>query len=373
MILCQVPLVGNIKTPALSRSRRETRTGQPATIRAMKRLLLVIAFSVFISQLSSAAQEQQFANLGDFRLQSGEVLRDCRIGYRTAGQMNADKSNILVIPTWAGGTTEQWVANVGPGKMADTSKYFVVLLDALSNGVSSSPSNSTQQPRMHFPKITMRDMVDTEHELLTRVLHINHVKAFMGISMGGMQTFQWMVAYPAFMDEAIPIVGSPRLAPYDLVHWQAQIDAIKDNKDWNGGDYTKNPARDAEYEFGSILLKTPTEFNKTHTREQVMKELANSKTSSEGSDANNKIRQVEAMMSINVSEPYGDSLEKAAAAVRAKVLVIVGKEDHTVTPGPPIELAHVLRAQLVVIDDGCGHQYCDYGTVAKAVAEFLEK
>ena len=350
-------------------------------MRGMKRTFVAAGLYVFVLPFLiqilfttlSSAQEQQFASLGDFKLQSGEVLRDCRIGYRTAGTMNAEKSNIIVIPTWAGGKTEQWVPNVGPGKMADTSKYYVILIDALSNGVSSSPSNSLAQPRMIFPKITMRDMVDTEHELLTQVLHINHVKAFMGISMGGMQTFQWMVEYPDFMDKAIPIVGSPRQAPYDLVHWQAQIDAIKDNKDWNGGDYTKNPARDAEYEFGAILLKTPEEFNKAHTREQVLKELVHAKQSEEGSDANNKIRQVEAMMSINVAEPYGDSLEKAAAAVKAKVLVIVGKEDHTVTPGPAIEFAHDLGAQLLVIDDGCGHQYCDYDKVGKAVAEFLEK
>ena len=341
----------------------------------MKRVLvfLLITSALFFAAQLSSAQEQQFAILGDFKLQSGELLRDCRIGYRTVGQMNADKSNIIVIPTWAGGKTEQWMSNVGPAKMADTSKYYVILVDALSNGVSSSPSNSTLQPHMHFPKITMRDMVDTEHELLTRVLHINHVKAVMGISMGGMQTFQWMVEYPTFMDKAIPIVGSPRLAPYDLVHWQGQIDAIEDNKDWNGGDYTKNPARDVEYEFGSILLKTPQEFNKTHTRDQVLKELARSKTSTEGSDANNKIRQVEAIMSLNVAEPYGDSLEKAAAQVKAKVLVIVGKEDHTVTPGPAIELAHLLHSDLKIVDDECGHQYCDNAGVEKAVAEFLQK
>jgi homoserine O-acetyltransferase len=332
-----------------------------------------VCSSIFFLAHLSLAQQQQFANLGDFKLQSGEVLSHCRIGYRTGGQMNADKSNILVIPTWAGGTTERWLDSVGPGKMADTSKYYVILVDALSNGVSSSPSNSTLQPHMHFPRITMRDMVDTEHELLTKVLHINHVKAFMGISMGGMQTFQWMVEYPTFMDKAIPIVGSPRLAPYDLVHWQAQIDAIEDNAAWNGGDYTKNPARDAEYEFGSILLKTPMDFNKTHTREQVLKELAKSKDSTEGSDANNKIRQAEAMMSLNVAAPFSDSLEKAAAQVKAKVLVIVGKEDHTVTPGPAIAFAHAMGAQLLVIDDGCGHQYCDYAGVGKAVAEFLEK
>jgi homoserine O-acetyltransferase len=189
--------------------------------------------------------------------------------------------------------------------------------------------------------------------------------------MGGMQTFQWMVEYPTFMDEAIPIVGTPRVAPYDLVHWQAQIDAIENNKAWNGGEYMKNPARDAEYEFGAILLHTPEYFNKMHTREQVLKELAKSKDSSDGSDANNKVRQSEAMMSLNVAEPFGDSLEKAAGQVKARVLVIVGKDDHTVTPGPAIEFAHLLGAKLLILDDGCGHQYCDYAAVEKAVTEFL--
>jgi homoserine O-acetyltransferase len=337
--------------------------------------LLIFAAIVFASLFRSAAvcQRQQFANLGDFKLQSGELLRECRIGYRTIGELNANKSNVIVIPTWAGGTTEKWLGNVGPGKLADTTNYYVILVDALSNGVSSSPSNSTAQPRMHFPKVSIRDMVDTEHELLARVLGIDHVNALMGISMGGMQTFQWIVEYPDFMDKAIPIVGSPRLAAYDLVHWQAQIDAIENNAAWNGGDYTKNPARDAEYEFGAILLKTPQEFNRTHTREQVLRELADSKLSTEGSDANNKIRQSEAMMSLNVAAPYGDSLEQAAAQVKAHVLVIVDKDDHTVTPGPAVEFARLLHARLVEVNDGCGHQYCDSAQVGKAVAEFLHK
>ena len=319
------------------------------------------------------AQELRFANLGDFKLQNGEVIRDCRIGYRTFGRLDSAKSNAVLFPTWFTGTTKDLISLVGPGKLVDSSKYVVITVDALGDGVSSSPSNSKVQPHMKFPKLSVRDMVESQHRLATEVLHLGHVRAVIGISMGGMQTFQWMVEYPNFMDEAIPIVGSPRLAPYDLVHWQAQLDAIENNKDWDGGNYAKNPARDAEYEFGAILLKTPEEFNKTHTRAQVLKELANSKTSTDGSDANNKIRQSEAMMSLNVAAPYGDSLEKAATAVKAKVLVIVGKEDHTVTPGPAIEFAHLLHAELVVLDDHCGHQYCDGAQVGKAVAEFLQK
>jgi homoserine O-acetyltransferase/O-succinyltransferase len=218
------------------------------------------------------AQEQQFGDIGDLKLVSGEILSECRVGYRTFGRLNAEKSNVIVYPTWANGRTEQmgsmeWLRDAG---------YFIIAVDALSNGVSSSPSNSRLQPRMKFPKITVRDMVESQHELLTRVLHLDHVKAVMGVSMGAMQTFQWVVSYPDFMDKGVPIVGSPRLAPYDLVHWRTQIDAIKNDRLWNNGDYTENPARAFEYEIGAIILTTPEFYNAHTTREQVMAEIAKS-------------------------------------------------------------------------------------------------
>ena len=336
-------------------------------MRRFCRLVLLFTASAAFSQ------QQQFANLGDFKLQSGEILRDCRIGYRAFGQLNADKSNVILFPTWAGGTTEQLAGNVGAGKLADSSKYYIILVDALSNRVSSSPSNSTLQPHMQFPKITVGDMVKTEHELLTKFLHLEHVKLVMGISMGGMQTFQWTVQYPDFMDKAIPIVGSPRPAPYDLAHLQAQIDAIENDPDWHGGDYAKNPARGAEYEFGAILLSTPAHFNQTHSREQVLSAIAHAKQSNEGSDANNKIRQAEAMMALDISSAFGGSMEKAATVIKAKTLVIVAKEDHAATPGPATDFARLMHAEFLELDDGCGHQYCDGEGVRKAVADFLER
>jgi homoserine O-acetyltransferase len=322
----------------------------------------------------AAAQEQQFAELGDFTLDSGQVIRECRIGYRTFGKLNSDKSNAILFPTWAGGNTEELKGNFGPGRLVDTDKYFVIAVDALSNGVSSSPSNSKVQPRMAFPQFTFRDLVRTQHELLTRILHINHVKAVMGVSMGGMQTFQWIVSFPEFMDKAIPIVGSPQLAPFDLVLWQVQIQAIMNDRGWNGGNYTVNPAREMEFEFGRLVLTTPDHYNKESTRQKTMADLAKASKSG-GSDANDKIRQAQAMMSLDISLPFGGEMGKAAASVKAKVFVVVAKLDHVVTPGPAREFARLLNAPLLELESDCGHlaPSCESRKVNSAVAGFLQR
>ena len=340
----------------------------PNHSRNVSKSILVVLLGV-----AACAQDQQFADLGDFKLSSGEVLRDCRIGYRTFGSLNTDKSNVILFPTWAGGTTEQLSGTIrGMGIAAG---HYVIAVDALANGISSSPSNSAVQPRMTFPKVTIRDMVETQHRLLTKVLGITHVKAVMGISMGGMQTFQWMVAYPEFMDKAIPIVGSPQLAPYDLLHWQTQLDAIMNDPSWNGGNYDRNPARVAEAEFGAILLTTPENYNRTHTRAQVFEDLTKAKEHPSGSDANNKIRQTQAMMALDVSERFNNSLGAAAAAVKAKVLVIVAKTDHVVTPGPALDFAKRLNAETVVLEGDCGHlaNGCEAQKVNQAVKAFLAR
>ncbi len=341
----------------------------------MKIITTFLVTACVVSLLSSAgAQELKFAELGDFKLESGEVIHDCRVGYRTFGQLNPERSNAILLPTWADGTSEQLKSSVGEHALLDDSKHFVIAVDALSNGVSSSPSNSASQPRMKFPRITMRDMVNSQHRLLIETLGIKHLKAVVGVSMGGMQTFEWMVAYPDFMDKAVPIVGSPRLAPYDLLHWQTEIDAIENDPWWMHGDYTENPARRLEFEIGALILTTPDRYNKKKTREDVFNDLKNAQNNP-GGDANNKIRQSEAMMSLDVSEDFGHAMDRAAAAVKARVLVIVSRYDHVVTPQPALDFAALLHARLIELDSDCGHSVaeCDNARINAAVADFLEK
>src|ERR1019366_7395539 len=133
--------------------------------------------------------------------------------------------------------------------------------------------------------------------------------AVMGISMGGMQTFQWMVSYPDFMHKALPIVGSSRATPYDLVFIRAQLRAITTDPDWNNGNYTNNPARVAEAEFLALILTTPDEYNRHMTRGRLDGELDKAKITS-GFDLNDKIRQLQAIMALDVSSPFGGAMER---------------------------------------------------------------
>jgi pimeloyl-ACP methyl ester carboxylesterase len=131
-----------------------------------------------------------------------------RRGYRTLGKLNAEKSNAILWPTWLGGRSEELLQFIGPGNVVDSGKYFVILVDSIGNGISTSPFNSSSQPRMKFPKFTVRDMVESEHRLVTEVLRLGHLHAVMGLSMGGMQAFEWAVVYPDFMDLTVFVAAS---------------------------------------------------------------------------------------------------------------------------------------------------------------------
>ncbi len=314
---------------------------------------------------------QQMADIGDLLLANGQTLSHCRVGYRTFGKRDEQQSNAVLFPTWFGGTTANLVDVIGPGKLIDSTRFFVVAVDALANGVSSSPSNSPSQLRMRFPEITVRDMVESQRALLTRVLHITHLRAVMGISMGGMQAFQWASSYPAFIDRAIPIVGSPQLGTYDLMLWQAELDATFGDAEWKNGNYTRPPALRAVYDIHMLALGTPARFNHIYARQTFLADIA--KRSAAGFDACDRVRQLQAMMSHDVAAPFDGSLARAGAALKTPLLVVVDARDQMVTPGPALELATAARARVLQLDTECGHLLptCEGEKIAAAISEFL--
>jgi homoserine O-acetyltransferase len=327
------------------------------------------------AQTSAEQGEQQFAALGDLKLQGGGVIQDFRLGYRTLGTLNAGKSNAILWPSWLGGKSEDLLQFLGPGKVVDTTNYFVVLVDAIGNGVSSSPSNSSKQPLMKFPAFTIRDMVEAEHRLLTDVLHVSHLRAVMGISMGGMQTFEWAVAYPDFMDLAIPMVGSPQSTSFDKLLWAAEIDAIELDPAWNNGDPTGPLTRGfaVSEEIDQMTLTSPA-YRVAHTTPRDFDAfLADLKKRAvgDGGAASNQIRQREAIISLDIPGEVGLTLAESAKKVRARMLVIVSPQDHHVNPAPAQQLAAATGAPVIILDSPCGHISLACISVGPIVAKFL--
>ena len=127
----------------------------------MQRLCLVAVAQLAIAAPSPLLSQagQQFADLGTCTTVRGEVIRDCRIGYRTFGRLNARRDNAVLVPTWHGGRSETMTFILGPDRWVDTTRYFAILMDKPGNGVSISPSNSRSQPGRRFPRLTFADLV----------------------------------------------------------------------------------------------------------------------------------------------------------------------------------------------------------------------
>ena len=162
----------------------------------------------------------QMYRIGDFKLESGEVIRDFGISYVTHGTLNAAKSNAILMVTAVGGNHHRIDFLIGPGKALDTDRYFIVATDAIGNGLTTSPSNSTAQPRMQFPRYAIRDMVESQRRLLVDHLGINHVVSVVGPSMGGMQVLQWGVSQPGFMDSLVAMVPLARTPAWTWRCWR---------------------------------------------------------------------------------------------------------------------------------------------------------
>ncbi len=325
-----------------------------------------------LSPLTLVAQPpQQFAELGKFRLQSGQAIANCKIGYRTFGSLDQERGNAVLFPTWFSGRSQDLAGLIGPGGLVDDSRFFVIAVDALGNGVSSSPSNSLTQPGESFPQFTVADMVESQAQLLSKVLKIPRLHAVIGISMGGMQAFQWAVTHPDLMKRVVPIVGSPQLTSYDLLLWEAELRAIQASRACGCPEL----ARSSVAAIHNLALQTP-EYRVEETDATAFPQLLKGIDDAFGNrfQPDDWASQLRAMMAHDVARESGGSLQQAARAVNSDLLVVVARQDHMVNPVPAIRFAHLLGARLITLDSNCGHLAagCESGRVNARVRQFLE-
>lgn len=334
------------------------------------RSLRVLAIILLLS-LASFAQQQQFADLGTCKLESGKVILDCRIGYRVFGTPASDGSNVVLVPTWFLGTTEGLALwTIGPNRTFVPGQWAFIAVDALGNGVSSSPSNSVRQPRMQFPQFTMRDMVESQYRLLTETLHFKHIHAVSAVSMGGMQTYQWAFSHPEFIDIAVPVVGTPRPTAWDIGLFRTEMNGITQDGQWNGGNYSGRPNFRTTTDIHTLLLTSPSRLIK-NTPANVALDAIQKAEAEDTFDGNDRLRQLEAMMHHDVAP--GKTLAEAAKSVKIPMAIVVSEQDHMVNPTNSIEFAHDAGAPLLILKGDCGHLStgCEGGDVHTFVESAL--
>ncbi len=273
--------------------------------------------------------------MGDFRLESGETIRDFRISYVTHGILNAARSNAILMVTAIGGNHHRLDFMIGPGRALDTNRYFIVATDAIGNGLTTSPSNSTAQPRMAFPRFSVRDMVASQHRLMTEHLGIPHVVAVVGPSMGGMQVLQWGVSHPNDMDGLVAMVPLARTPAWTVAVLDASRQAIMLDPAWNGGNYTAPPERGIRLwrTILSFLSARTPEMYRDQFRQDPMAVLPwlEQQTGNlvRAFDANDWIYQSWAYERHNIAQTpgMGGDMDRALRSITAPTLVLTGTTD----------------------------------------------
>jgi homoserine O-acetyltransferase len=328
----------------------------------LKALSIIILIS---ADLVLSGPELHVVNIGNFTTTNGEIIKDCKIGFRTAGQINSDSTNIILWPTWFDGTSENIVKSHYLPKWIDTTAFYIIVVDALTDGISSSPSNTDK-----FPFITIRDMVNSQYQLLVNHLQITHIYAAVGISMGGMQIYEWIVAYPDFMDKAIPIIGTPKQSSYDIFVWQTQADLINEA---GIDEKSINLSMKRVYDICNINCYTPSYF----VREVKPEKLNKWRNESYSTMMNPRdyLAGVEAMITHDIYKSASIEPEKISNLVKSEVHIIVSLQDHLVNPTSAIEFSEQLGCGLTKLTGDCGHVavWCEADKVREVIFSFLKK
>lgn len=188
------------------------------------------------------------------KLRSGATLSPFTIAYETYGKLNAERSNAILICHALSGDSHVagyysddpqeapgwWDDAVGPGKMFDTNRFFVICSNVIG-GCQGSTGPSSLAPdgkpyALRFPVITVADMVQAQRHLID-ALGIKRLFAVTGGSMGGMQALQWAVDYPARVGSVLFLASTPRSSAQNIAFNEIGRQAIYADPNWRGGSY----------------------------------------------------------------------------------------------------------------------------------------
>ena len=303
---------------------------------------------------------------GDVTLQSGDTLSDARLAYATHGSLNSDKSNVVLIFTHFGGRHGDSEYLIGEDKALDPQRYFIVVINLLGNGLSSSPSNAgSPADKARFPGVSICDNVRLQHRLLVETFGIERIALALGHSMGAQQAYHWGALYPDMVERIAPICGSARTSIHNYAFLEGMRAVLTADPAWRDGDYESPPAAGLR---ALARAWAPWPPSQGFYREEKYQDLGFAsleaflvdywETMYLSLDANNILAQISTWQRADISanDLYGGDFAAALAATRAHAIVLPCRTDTYFPPqDSEFEAAHMPNAELRVIPSDWGH------------------
>ena len=321
--------------------------------------------------------DRKFIKIGDLLLENGETLPDITIAYQSWGTLNAQKSNAILVNHAMTGWSDVpgwWPQMVGPGLPFDTDKYFVLCPNVIGGCQGSTgPASIAPDGKRYgsrFPIVTIRDMVSAEIAL-SDALGIDKYLLAVGPSLGGMRSLEWAVQLPERVS-AICTIGSSAVATGDQIGtFSVQIQAIKSDPYFNGGDYYEQERGPVDgmgiaRRIAHLTYRTESEmdvrFGRQLQGDETGRYAVQSYLDHQASklakrfDANTYIALTDAMNSHDIGRERG-GVVKALASVKVPVVVVSIDTDRLFVPRLQVEISELVPTAEppIVISSEFGH------------------
>ncbi|MBX3438156.1 MAG: alpha/beta fold hydrolase [Planctomycetaceae bacterium] len=305
--------------------------------------------------------------LKDFTLQRGITLPKLVLAYRTYGRLNEARSNAILYPTSYGATHADIEWLIGPGRILDPERYFIIIPNMLGNGVSTSPSNLP--PGWDGPMVdlfTHVDNVEAQRRLLDDVLGIETLALAYGWSMGAQQALHWGALHPERVLRIAAVCGSARTSPHNLVFLEGIRAPLIADAAWDGTRFTGRPDRGLR---GMARVYAGWALSQEFYREALYKQIGFTdiedflvrdwETSFLRRDASNLLSMIETWKRSDISDndQFRGDLGQALGALRARTLIMPSQTDLYFTPEDSLhESRQIPNATYKTIPSAWGHR-----------------